>query len=309
MGIPEIYTRKQLNALYRAIPLKDATFRVLRKYFSASANLYGIIPLRKLYDIVHSHNPNLVTKDEFIEFAKIARHEREGYYLLSDDEIFLGGKRTPFLDYEIIDRTLIEIDISRYNYLKKVQFNKPFYIPNKKTFLQYSDPFYYNAGNEVAGIRSFLKDYLSLEDQVEQTIYGMIIFGSRCLNISFETLLSKMEESGVVITNKTDLDAFEKLYGRFYEQTRMQTHRGHTPKEIAALEVHKNMQSTPKSVSNTTFIPWASKHALNEESNNDRMMDKVSASSKQQKKIGRNEPCPCGSGKKYKRCCGLLNKF
>jgi preprotein translocase subunit SecA len=22
------------------------------------------------------------------------------------------------------------------------------------------------------------------------------------------------------------------------------------------------------------------------------------------RKIGRNEPCPCGSGKKYKRCCG-----
>ena len=25
------------------------------------------------------------------------------------------------------------------------------------------------------------------------------------------------------------------------------------------------------------------------------------------KKIGRNEPCPCGSGKKYKKCC--LNKL
>jgi SWIM/SEC-C metal-binding protein len=23
-----------------------------------------------------------------------------------------------------------------------------------------------------------------------------------------------------------------------------------------------------------------------------------------EKKIGRNEPCPCGSGKKYKKCCG-----
>ncbi|RAZ95039.1 hypothetical protein DK853_32050, partial [Klebsiella oxytoca] len=23
-----------------------------------------------------------------------------------------------------------------------------------------------------------------------------------------------------------------------------------------------------------------------------------------QRKIGRNEPCPCGSGKKYKNCCG-----
>ena len=25
---------------------------------------------------------------------------------------------------------------------------------------------------------------------------------------------------------------------------------------------------------------------------------------KVQRKIGRNEPCPCGSGKKYKNCCG-----
>ena len=22
------------------------------------------------------------------------------------------------------------------------------------------------------------------------------------------------------------------------------------------------------------------------------------------KKVGRNDPCPCGSGRKYKRCCG-----
>jgi SWIM/SEC-C metal-binding protein len=22
------------------------------------------------------------------------------------------------------------------------------------------------------------------------------------------------------------------------------------------------------------------------------------------KKVGRNKPCPCGSGKKYKKCCG-----
>ena len=25
---------------------------------------------------------------------------------------------------------------------------------------------------------------------------------------------------------------------------------------------------------------------------------------KAEKKIGRNDPCPCGSGKKYKHCCG-----
>jgi len=26
-------------------------------------------------------------------------------------------------------------------------------------------------------------------------------------------------------------------------------------------------------------------------------------------KVGRNEPCPCGSGKKYKRCCLPLDKI
>lgn len=39
--MPEIYGRRKLNALYREIPLKDATSRLLRKYFNAAANLYG----------------------------------------------------------------------------------------------------------------------------------------------------------------------------------------------------------------------------------------------------------------------------
>ena len=31
---------------------------------------------------------------------------------------------------------------------------------------------------------------------------------------------------------------------------------------------------------------------------------KASGTIKKEKKIGRNEPCPCGSGRKYKQCCG-----
>jgi len=31
---------------------------------------------------------------------------------------------------------------------------------------------------------------------------------------------------------------------------------------------------------------------------------KVETFVKEQPKVGRNEPCPCGSGKKYKKCCG-----
>lgn len=31
---------------------------------------------------------------------------------------------------------------------------------------------------------------------------------------------------------------------------------------------------------------------------------KASGTIRNEKKIGRNDPCPCGSGKKYKKCCG-----
>ena len=31
---------------------------------------------------------------------------------------------------------------------------------------------------------------------------------------------------------------------------------------------------------------------------------KNSGTIRKEKKIGRNDPCPCGSGKKYKKCCG-----
>jgi len=33
-------------------------------------------------------------------------------------------------------------------------------------------------------------------------------------------------------------------------------------------------------------------------------IDDAAVPAKASKKVGRNEPCPCGSGKKYKKCCG-----
>ena len=66
---PEEYTRRELNARYREIPLKDTTSRLLRKYFNAMANLYGIITLHKAREIIFSLSPKLVTADEFLASA------------------------------------------------------------------------------------------------------------------------------------------------------------------------------------------------------------------------------------------------
>ena len=32
--------------------------------------------------------------------------------------------------------------------------------------------------------------------------------------------------------------------------------------------------------------------------------DTANKTVRKRKKVGRNDPCPCGSGKKYKKCCG-----
>lgn len=39
------------------------------------------------------------------------------------------------------------------------------------------------------------------------------------------------------------------------------------------------------------------------------VMPKVTGTLAKDHKIGRNEPCPCGSGKKYKNCCMNSGKY
>lgn len=280
MSIPELYTRRQLNTMYRSIPLKDPVFRLLRKYFSAASNLYGVIPLRKLYEIIESQNPDVVSKSEFISFAQIARHEKEGYFVLSEGDLFQCGKYTPFLDYEIIDTTLLEIDIFHYIFLKKFQYGKPYYIPEKKKFLSYADPFYCEPSREAEALRTFLTSQLHLEAKLEKEVYEILFFGSKYRNVTFETILEKMENLGATIKTKADRSQLQALYETFCRQCRMQSHRGHTPGEISAMKIPAD-----SSFEEIMIAPMEETFQTKTE------------------KVGRNSPCPCGSGKKYKHCC------
>ena len=62
------------------------------------------------------------------------------------------------------------------------------------------------------------------------------------------------------------------LVAAIYNTTRLWANKGYTPEELMQI-LSKPAGSIPK-----------------------RMSGKI--------KIGRNDPCPCGSGKKYKKCCG-----
>lgn len=324
INIPESYTRRQLNALYREIPLKDTTSRMLRKYFNAMANLYGVITLEKAYEIISEQSPTLVSKEEFLAFAEIARHECEDYYILCNEEIYKDGKTGAFLEREIIDSTLFGTDADLYIQVKQSQKDKPYYIPAKKEFLLYDDPFYCDTTPEVAELKSYLLEQFNLTDEQETALFIEILYSSRYPGAGFTDVMKRMNALELKFPTEQDLEEFAELHQAFHNNTRMQCNRGYTPKELAAM--YPKESSEPKSLS---FGPNIRKSIIEGTINVNELRQSVltmkmpsealrfsilkeiydaekeaKKNAPKPQKVGRNDPCPCGSGKKYKRCCG-----
>lgn len=317
--IPEEYGRRKLNALYREIPLKDTTSRLLRKYFNAAANLYGIIPLRKLYGIISSQNKSLVTKEEFLAFAKIARHECEDYYILGKSELYYDGPDTDLMEYEVIDIMLIDENLDSYHEILRGHQGKPYYIPGKKEFLAYDNPFYCEDTPEAAAFRNFLLSKTTLQEDMMDAVFTDIYCGVRCMNAGFQEVMNRLNDVGVAFNRKSDVNAFSEVYTAFHNRVRMQCNRGHTPDELFALlppeeRIPKFISLGPnirQAIADGTMNPNELRQGIltmdmpSEElrMNFLKQIAEIESATKP-KKVGRNDPCPCGSGKKYKKCCG-----
>lgn len=323
MQIPEVYARRKLNSLYREIPLKDTVSRTLRKYFNAMKNLYGVITLEKAFEIISSQRPKLVTEKEFLAFAEIARHEPENYCIFGEDEIYTDGKTESPWEREIIDSMLLCEEIDRYERLKQLQHGKPFYIPDKTVFLLYEDVLYCDETPEAAELKSFLETRVELTETQRWYIYDEILCSSRYLNDKLDDVFERLSELGLSFDKNADLEKFIKIYQCFHNKTRMQCNRGHTPEEIAQMlsPAEKNKMrislgpNIRKSIEDGTMDAEAIRNGILEMDmpseelrlNFLKEIDEAEMKMKENaktKKMGRNDPCPCGSGKKYKKCCG-----
>lgn len=322
IAFPEEYTRRELNARYREIPLKYTASRLLRKYFNAMANLYGIIPLHKAKEILFSLSPKLVTEDEFLAFTEIARHECEGYYILGGDELHTDVRHTKPLDREIIDVTMIDESIDLFIETKRRQQDKPYYVPDKKHLLEYDDPFYCEDTPEKCRLRTFLKERCNLSDARETVVFEELLYGVRSVAVQPSDVFGHLEKLGVRFKSQRDVERFSALYSAFHNTTRMPCNRGYTPDELMQMtppeERFKSLSLGPnirKSLQTGEMdMEDIRKQILTMELPSEavrfdllKQLADIKPSAPQtekQKKVGRNDPCPCGSGKKYKRCCG-----
>ena len=320
--LPEEYTRRELNARYREIPLKDTTSRLLRKYFNAMANLYGIIPLHKAKEIIFSLSPKLVTEEEFLSFAEIARHECEDYYILGNDELYSDVRHTKPLDREIISAVLMAESIDCVIEIKRNQQGKPYYVPDKNHLLEYVDPCYCEDTPEMRKLRAFLKGNCDMSDEREAVVFEELLRGARLAAIQLADVFEYLDNLGVRLKSQRDVERFTALYNAFHNTTRMPCNRGYTPDEMMRVmppkegfkslslgpNIKKYLQTGEMDIEDfrkqilTMDLP---SEAMRFDLLKQLADIKPSASQpEKQKKVGRNDPCPCGSGKKYKRCCG-----
>ena len=326
MLFPEVYDRRHLNALYRAIPLTDNKSRLLRKYFNAMANLYGIITLRKALAVIRHFSPRTpLTDEEFLAFAEIARHECEEYWILGLEELYIDGPVSDPLDREIIHLLLFDSEDDRYHATLRNQADKPLYLPeSKEALLAYDRLFDMDQTPQQKAFSDFLRACMPSDWSAAERRHVLYdIFDMLRIDVDTNSLVSFMDDLGIHVMNENDVERFAELYMDCVNNTRLFANRGYTPRELAAMRP-ADYYEQPQTVSigphmramlasgdmtvedlRQEFLTVDLPH----ENVRKAFLAELDAAAAEvdvlkKKKVGRNEPCPCGSGKKYKKCCG-----
>ena len=182
-----------------------------------------------------------------------------------------------FYQEYIVSDMFEEDDFQGVQDLLKARSLKPRYNPPREEFLRYADWTYYEQTPQILALQDYLADHLSDESKVldlVDEIHDMADAG-----VKMQKYQDLVEKSGITFKDMDKMMAFYDLLSGVINNTRLWWNHGHTPTEIVNL-----MSPGKPPIPGKSPIP-----------------DKTLLASP---KIGRNDPCPCGSGKKYKQCCG-----
>lgn len=314
---PRIYAESTITRMNKKLALPQETMSLLYDYFEAFANLYQLLPLKDAYKIISKQNKGLITLDEFIAFSEIARHEDHFYYILAKDELYLDAPKEEPIDRELIHSSLVDVDYEYYYNMADHQAGKPLKILPKKELLKYKEEMYIADTPYVRAMMNFLCTRLQLSAQRAEDIISDFILIITCDDRPFDAV-SKMLDRVKIKMTESQLEDFIKLFTDLSNNTRLPQNRGFTPLELSA---NRGDQKVINSISFGPNITAALKSGevdieeyrkgilmseLSEKVKMDmlRQLSQIEGKNTTQKKVGRNDPCPCGSGKKYKKCCG-----
>ena len=158
-----------------------------------------------------------------------------------------------------------------------------YYPFTREQLLKAGTPGFFERTADTDTFLSFLEEHYDLNDAEKDNIalklIGIINKGEK-LNDIIKYLGSRLEFPSFDFMQLVTEKAVE-----FYNNTRQWALKGHTPNELFQ-EEKKFLKPLPAG-------PFLMKEK-----------EKKVSENKTRKKTGHNDPCPCGSGKKFKKCCG-----
>lgn len=284
----DFISEEELEAMYALIPLKKSVIKNIQRYFDAASRLYGLIPLDKLYEIYNSQNIP-VSREAFFMVAAVSAQE-EQQYVFTQHGVLLRENISGDLDaLELAAEYLFyEDDSIAYNQLCRKQKNKEFKILPKAEFLRYTTPSGHPVTPQYTALLAFFRQKeAKLTESVQKICHS--VQNILMLDATVQEILNFLKPYGFTVDRKTELPEFEKLVKDLEQCTPKHAHRGHTPEEMFAM----GKQGLKLAERNA---PEGQVCLINEPAGKP-ALTLVG-------KPPRNAPCPCGSGRKYKNCCG-----
>jgi len=243
---------------------------LLREYIGAMVNLYGMFPKEKLLKVYNEQNSEQVSMDDIEAF------------MTDKFSMIPGTFAFPYEDYfahEVI------VMYGEFDELLAQKGSKPYYVPKKKELLKYLDQFYFEKTKSYRDLHRFVRRELFPDDaeraqDVSEEAHGLLQMGEE-----LSTVIGRLTQMGVVFDDENQAREVMMLITKLGNDVRLWENNGHTPNEMSRMFGGGDLSSLAEESS---------------EERNDKVIDFVE---RKKKKIGRNDPCPCGSGKKYKKCC------
>ncbi|WP_010531801.1 SEC-C metal-binding domain-containing protein [Lentibacillus jeotgali] len=173
---------------------------------------------------------------------------------------------------------------------------KPFYIPNQKELLKYKDDMYFEPTKAYKALEKYVQRHIFNGDAYKAERLCQDIHDECELGFSLDEVFETFEWHGVVLESKSQVQEVMELVMDLSNNVRLWENNGFTPHELHSRTEQPMLQPLPEEPFHVMDKPG--------------MSQEIAAASKQggktvvNKKVGRNEPCPCGSGRKYKKCCG-----
>lgn len=256
-------------------------------------------------------------------FNKNKDMQTDNQSLIDDyDNIPYPQKEFTFFNDKFVHYDLIR-DQNSYDMLIQSQGSKKFYIPSKNEIIDNARVGFLINDSQNQKMISFFTSHLGVDE--EDAIMSVAIMSS-VINTGGDMtdIFDYINDKGISFNSTDDLNSFIPLLNDFWNNTRIIYNRGHRPIDIFE-DDRKNIQPIG-SGKMPTIIPGSSSAAktlmegrneiekmgftIDFESNASEfpvysMPNGLDGSVEMKtKKVYPNDPCPCGSGKKYKKCHG-----